>query len=142
MSLAYLLDTNVISEPLRPAPNAYVLERLEQHEAEIAIASVVWHELLYGTYRLSPSAKRSAIEDYLNDVVALAFPILSYDARAALWHAAERARLVSSGNTPSFADGQIAAIAQVNDLILVTANISDFFMYQGLQVENWFEPPA
>jgi tRNA(fMet)-specific endonuclease VapC len=142
VSLIYLLDTNVVSEPLRPAPNEYVLERLRQHEAEIAIASVVWHELLYGASRLPSSAKRSAIEDYLNDVVALAFPILPYDAQAALWHAAERARLVSLGKTPSFADGQIAAIAQVNNLIIVTGNTSDFSMFQDLQVENWFEAPA
>jgi tRNA(fMet)-specific endonuclease VapC len=138
----YLLDTNVVTEPLRPAPNAYVLERLEQHEAEIAIASVVWHELLYGTYRLPPSAKRSAIEAYLNDVVALSFPILPYDPPAAQWHAAERARLVSLGKTPPFVDGQIAAIARVNNLILVTANTSDFSTFQELQVENWFDAPA
>jgi tRNA(fMet)-specific endonuclease VapC len=142
VSLIYLLDTNVVSEPLRPAPNGYVLAHLQQHEAEIAIASVVWHELLYGASRLPPSAKQSAVEDYLNDVVALAFPILPYDAQAALWHAAERARLVSLGKTPSFADGQIAAIAQVNNLIIVTGNTSDFSMFQDLQVENWFEAPA
>jgi len=142
LSLAYLLDTNVVSEPLRPAPNEHVLERLEQHEAEIAIASVIWHELLYGTYRLPSSAKRSAIEAYLNDVVALSFPILPYDPQAAQWHAAERARLVSLGKTPPFVDGQIAAIAQVNNLILVTANTSDFSTFQELQVENWFDAPA
>lgn len=142
MSLSYLLDTNVVSEPLRPEPNAYVLERLEQYEAEIAIASVVWHELLYGTYRLPPSAKRTAIEAYLNDVVALSFPILPYDPQAAQWHANERARLVSLGKTPPFADGQIAAIARINNLTLVTANTSDFSTFQELQVENWFDAPA
>lgn len=142
MSLVYLLDTNFVSEPLRPRPNAYVLERLRQHEAEIAIASVVWHELLYGASRLPVSTKRSAIEDYLNDVVAPAFPILPYDAQAALWHATERARLVRLGQPPSFADGQIAATAQVNNLIIVTANTPDFSMFQDLQVENWFNAPA
>jgi tRNA(fMet)-specific endonuclease VapC len=139
LSLIYLLDTNTLSEPLRPTPNQHILERLQQHEAEMAIASVVWHELLYGTYRLPLSAKRSAIEEYLNDVVAPTFPILSYDTQAAQWHAAERARLVGLGQTPPFADGQIAAIAQVNNLILVTANTADFSMYQNLQVENWYE---
>jgi tRNA(fMet)-specific endonuclease VapC len=137
LSLIFLLDTNVVSEPLRPAPNQHVLERLKQHEAEIAIATVVWHELLYGTYRLPHSAKRSTIEEYLSEVVAPTFPILPYDVQAAQWHAAERARLVGLGHTPPFADGQIAAIAQVNNLILVTANTADFSMYQDLQVENW-----
>ena len=142
MSLVYLIDTNVVSEPLRPTPNQQLLERLHRHEAEIAIAAVVWHELLYGTHRLPPSAKRSAIETYLNDVVAPSLPVLPYDTRAAQWHAVERARLVSVGKTPPFADGQIAAIARVNDLILVTANTPDFSLFQELQVENWFETSA
>lgn len=138
MNLTYLLDTNIVSEPLRPAPNQQILGRLKRYEAEIAIAAVVWHELLYGSHRLSPSAKQSAIEAYLNDVIALSFPILPYDIQAAQWHAAERARLVSLGKTPPFVDGQIAAIARVNNLILVTANTTDFSMFQDLRVENWF----
>jgi tRNA(fMet)-specific endonuclease VapC len=47
--------------------------------------------------------------------------------------------LVSIGKTPSFADGQIAAIAKVNDLIIVTNNIADYVDFTGLQVENWFK---
>jgi len=123
VSLTYLLDTNVVSEPLRPAPNQLVLERLKRHEDEIALASIVWHELLFGAYRLSPSARRSAIEQYLSQVLAPTIPVLSYDNRAAQWQATERARLVGLGKTPPFADGQIAAIARVHNLILVTANI-------------------
>ena len=137
MSLTYLLDTNIISEPLRPVPDQQVLERLKRHEEEMAIASVVWHELLFGSYRLPPSAKRSAIEQYLSEVVAPTIPILPYDDQAAQWHAAERARLVAVGQTPPFADGQIAAIARINHLILVTANVTDFSVFEGLQVENW-----
>ncbi len=140
MSLTFLLDTNVISEPLRPAPNSRVLAQLKQYEAKIAIPSVVWHELLFGCYRLPLSAKRAAIEKYLNEVVAPTLPILPYDARAAEWHSLERARLVSLGQTPPFADGQIAAIAGVNGLTLVTANVSDFIAFQDIQVVNWHLP--
>ena len=140
MSLRYLLDTNIVSEPLRPVPNQQVLERFKRHEYEIALAAIVWHELLFGAYRLSPSARRSAIEQYLSQVIALTMPILPYDSRAALWHAAERARLVSLGKTPPFADGQIAAIAKVNDLVLVTVNIADFAPFQDIQVEDWSSP--
>ncbi|MBI9084711.1 MAG: hypothetical protein JEZ11_14035 [Desulfobacterales bacterium] len=39
--------------------------------------------------------------------------------------------------TPSFVDGQIAAIAFVNGLVVVTRNVSDFECFEGLQVENW-----
>ncbi len=140
MSLTYLLDTNIVSEPLRPVPNQQVLERLKRHEDEIALAAIVWHELLFGAYRLSPSARRSAIEQYLSQVIAPTIPVLPYDNRAAQWHAAERARLVSLGKTPPFADGQIAAIAKVNDLVLITANTSDFALFQDIQVEDWSSP--
>lgn len=64
-------------------------------------------------------------------------PILDYDRAAAEWHAKERARLADRGSTPPFADGQIAAIAHANGLILVTFNDADFRQFQGLRVLNW-----
>jgi len=63
--------------------------------------------------------------------------ILPYDERAAAWHAMERARLSSEGNTPSFVDGQIASITKVNGLILVTRNISDFGAFSESKTINW-----
>ena len=137
MSLAYLLDTNIVSEPLRPDPNHQTLDLLKQYQHELAIASVVWHELLFGYERLPESAKRKAIGAYLNDVVVPSLPVLPYGARATSWHASERARLTKIGKTPAFVDGQIAAIAAVNDLTLVTANISDYTNFRGLRIENW-----
>ena len=77
MSVKYLLDTNIVSEPLRPTPNAKVLARLKRHQDELAIASVVWHELWFGCQRLPASAKRTAIERYLNEVVAVSMPDLA-----------------------------------------------------------------
>lgn len=139
MTVRFLLDTHIISEPLRPVPNQAVLERLREHQAEIAIAAVVWHELWYGCYRLPASNKRTLIDTYLKDVVARAIPILSYDPRAASWHAEERARLAGAGRLPPFADGQIAAIAATNDLCLVTFNRGDFAAFQGLRLEDWRE---
>jgi tRNA(fMet)-specific endonuclease VapC len=137
VTLHYLLDTNIVSEPLRPSPNQGVLERLREHQAEIAIAAVVWHELWYGCYRLPESNKRTLIDAYLKEVVARAIPILSYDSRAALWHAEERARLAGVGRLPPFADGQIAAIAATNGLSLVTLNHDDYAAFQDLRLEDW-----
>lgn len=137
MTLKYLLDTNIVSEPLRPAPHPKILARLQRHQTEMAIAAVVWHELLFGCYRLPPSAKRAAIEDYLSQVAAPSLPILPYDQQAAEWHAAERARLTSIGQTPSFADGQIIAIAKTNGLILVTLNLADYAAFQHIKIEDW-----
>jgi tRNA(fMet)-specific endonuclease VapC len=137
MNLAYLLDTNIVSEPLRPRPNQHLLARLQQHQQELAIAAVVWHEMVYGYQRLPPSARREMISAYLHDVVAPSLPILPYDAQAAAWHAVERARLTGIGKTPTFVDGQIAAVAAVNNLTLVTANVADYTDFEGLRIENW-----
>jgi tRNA(fMet)-specific endonuclease VapC len=137
VTLRFLLDTNAISEPLRPSPDPGVLRRLREHRSEIGIAAPVWHELLFGYRRLPASRKRDAIEGYLLRSVEASFPILAYDDRAASWHATERARLSARGETPPYIDGQIAAIAKVADLVLVTANISDFGRFEGLRTENW-----
>lgn len=137
MTLRFLLDTNVVSEPLRPRPNTRSLINLQQHQQEVAIAAVVWHELWYGCERLPPSVRRSAIEQYLIQVVAATIPILSYDEPAALWHAQERARLAALGRMPPFADGQIAATAYVNQLILVTFNTADYADFAGLSLVDW-----
>jgi tRNA(fMet)-specific endonuclease VapC len=133
----FLLDSNVLSEPLRPDPNRKLLERLRKHQHEIATSSIVWHELLFGASRLPASRKRQAIEQYLAEVVAATIPILPYDETAAAWHATERGRLVSLGRTPPFVDGQIAAIAKIHDLTLVTRNTADFADFAELRVQNW-----
>lgn len=134
--LKYLLDTNVVSEPSRPLPDAGILSQLERHESEIALAAPVWHELLFGVERLPASAKRTKIEKYLFGTVA-ELPILPYDAAAAEWHARERARLNAQGRVPPFFDGQIAAIAYVHRLTVVTANIADFEIFEGIRLESW-----
>jgi tRNA(fMet)-specific endonuclease VapC len=137
VTIRYLLDTNVLSEPIKSHPNERTLEFLSEHDGELATCSVVWHELFFGAARLAASKKRGAIETYLEEVVRSTLPILSYDQEAATWHARERARLSRRGRPPSAADGQIAAIASVNDLILVTANVKDFRRFKDLIVEDW-----
>jgi tRNA(fMet)-specific endonuclease VapC len=137
VSLQYLLDTNIVSEPLRLKPRAGVLRKLRLHNGEIAIASVAWHELQCGMRRLPPSRRRTKVQTYLDQVVSMSMPILDYDAAAAEWHATERARLTAQGWTPPVPDGQIAAIAFVNNLTLVTFNEADFKRFEKLAVVNW-----
>jgi len=137
MNLKYLLDTNILSEPARPVPNANVLHKLDIHKSEIAVSSVVIHELLHGCLRLPESKRREYLWNYIHESV-LNLPVLDYDLKAAQWHAQERSRLSKIGKTPAFVDSQIASIAYCNNLILVTNNISDFEFFNGLIVENWF----
>jgi tRNA(fMet)-specific endonuclease VapC len=70
--------------------------------------------------------------------LASGLEILPYDQRAARWHAVERARLHRAGKPRPFVDGQIAAIAAVNDAVLVTRNMADFAPFQDLRIRNWF----
>ena len=137
MILRFLLDADIISEPLKPKPDENIINRLREHQGELGIASVVWHELRYGCYRLPKSVRRTAIETYLFEVVAPSIDVLPYDEQAANWHAAERARLTKLGRTPPFADAQLAAIAAVSNLILATFNTSDYADFEDVLIEDW-----
>jgi tRNA(fMet)-specific endonuclease VapC len=133
----YLLDTNVLSEAVKTNPDKSVMKNFEKNQDEMVTAAPVWHELQFGCQRLPRSRKKEVIASFLNDIVRRTMLILPYDDRAAEWHAIERARLSSRGITPSFVDGQIAAIARVNGLILVTRNIDDFKPFSEFKLENW-----
>lgn len=137
MSLLFLLDSNILSEPLRANPSEKVLKRLERHPETLATASPVWHEMNFGCARLPDSRRRRTIESYLERIVRGTLAILPYDTKAAEWHARERARLEARGRTPPFVDGQIAAIAVVNNLTLVTENEAEFSNFRNLRIENW-----
>jgi tRNA(fMet)-specific endonuclease VapC len=102
-----------------------------------AIAAPVWHELTYGCRRLPAGKRRVALEAYLEDVIRRSFPILPYDDAAATWHGQERARLERIGRPAPYVDGQIAAIARVHGLMLVTANTEDFSRFKGIKVRDW-----
>ncbi|MEM7792978.1 MAG: type II toxin-antitoxin system VapC family toxin [Cyanobacteria bacterium P01_C01_bin.118] len=139
MAIRFLLDTNILSESTKLRPNAQVLGRLAENSGQFAIASVTYHELTVGYLRLPDSRKRRELEVYMSQSIEGILEILPYDNTAARWHAIERTRLSQSGKTPAYVDGQIAAIAAINNLILVTRNTSDFQYFQDLKVENWFE---
>ena len=135
--MKYLLDTNVLSEAVKAEPDRKVMAMLERHQDEIATAAPVWHELLFGCLRLPVSRKRDMIETYLENVVLRNMDILPYDERSAEWHAQQRAKLSMQGKVPSFVDGQIAAIAWVHDMILVTRKTHDFKSFEDIRVLNW-----
>jgi tRNA(fMet)-specific endonuclease VapC len=137
--IRFLLDTNIISEAVKAKPNKAVMRKLRMHQEEIATASPVWHELQFGCRRLPVSRRRSTLEMFLSNVVRPSMEILPYDEAAATWHADQRARLNSIGKPPSFVDGQIAAIAKVNRLMLITRNTADFEVFSGIDLQNWHE---
>jgi len=136
VSLRYLLDTNIVSWPYRD-PSHPIVERLNGALEECAISAQVWHELRYGVFRRPRGRKRDSLEAYMRDVVRASYPTLPYDQPAAEWHAAERARLVARGVNTQFVDGQIAAVAHVNGLIVVSHDARGFAHFNDIAVEDW-----
>ena len=104
--MKYLLDTNVISELIKKQPHQQVITQYTLYQSEIAIASLVWHELLFGYMRLPISRNRDYFKDFLYHVIQPSISILTYNEAAALWHAQERSRLMKQGKTSAFMDGQ------------------------------------
>ncbi len=136
--MKYLLDTNIISELVKTAPDKSVLEKIQKNENDCSISSITFHELKYGLNRLPESRKKEKIQKFVDLIVSTRFPILSYDEKAAEVHSQFRVLLASEGCILPFADSQIAAIAMANNLILVTRNVKDFTPISGLNIENWF----
>ena len=140
MTLRYLLDTSTVSLSEGRFPDAVVVSALRLMHDEAAIASVVWYELSYGMELLPPSRRKAELREFLSDVVEESYVILPYDAVAAEWNAREAARLELLGLRRPFRDSQIASVAAVNGLILVTANMRDFEHFRDLRVEDWSTP--
>jgi tRNA(fMet)-specific endonuclease VapC len=137
VNLRYLLDTSVVSSPISKKPSPEILRHLETDGQDCAIAAPVWHELTYGCQRLPRGKRRAALETFLHDVVLASFAVLAYDEAAASWHGLERVRLEGLGKPAPYVDSQIAAIAHVNGLILVTVNVKDFTQFKDIKLENW-----
>lgn len=139
MGLGYLLDTNILSEAVKPRPNLKVIKHLEEYAGRYVTSSTVWHELLFGVQRMPDSKRKEQLSAYLDGLTLGGIIVLSYDKEAAIWLAEQRTRLSQQGIAASMADGEIAAVACTNKLILATRNVKDFAIFDDLIIENWFE---
>ena len=122
--MAFLLDTNVVSELRRPRPHGVVLAWLETiDDADLYLASVTIGEIQAGIElsREQDASKAAEIEQWLTRVCDT-FSILPMDGPAfRCW-----ARLMHRQSDTLYEDAMIAAIAKVHQLTLVTRNVSDF----------------
>ena len=121
-----IIDTNVLSELLRPTPAAQVEAWLsEQDGAEVYFTSVGEAELRYG---LALGRRHASLSKAIDNILDEDFRdrILSFDQRAARAYAAIAADRRTSGRPISQFDCQIAAIARVNEGAVATRNSVDF----------------
>ena len=138
----YLLDTNMISEILKPKPDLHVSAKIAEYEKLIAIPSTVWSELLFGVNCMPDGKRRNFVFSKLVDDIQAAYDIIQYDKHSAWIQADIRSRLQEIGRSVDFPDTQIASIAVSNNMILVTRNTKHFEPIQKvspLMMENWFE---
>ncbi|QLE58144.1 type II toxin-antitoxin system VapC family toxin [Nostoc sp. TCL26-01] len=131
--MRYLLDTNVCARYLNGKSPA-IRERLRSTSLEeIAVCSVVKGELFYGAMKSNhPERTLARQQQFLNLFVSLPFNDVT-----ALTYGRIRAELAASGTPIGPNDLQIAAIALVHNLILVTHNTFEFNRVNGLQIEDW-----
>ena len=137
----YLLDSNIVSEIIKPLPDFNVIKKLVEHSSDCAIGSPSWHELLFGMYKMSDGMNKKSLEKFLVDDVMENFKVLTYTKRSAEIHAEIRAKTEKIGKPAPFADSLIASIALANHMVLVTRNTKHFEAIQEvseLQIENWF----
>lgn len=127
-----LLDTNVVSEALRPRPAASVLAWLDAHFETCAISTITILELEIGVQSLPAGRRRERLHGAVSLAIERFGPrILSFDETAART-AAGLFALARSGGSPlhqvsiKLADLQIAGIAAANECSLATRNTGDF----------------
>jgi tRNA(fMet)-specific endonuclease VapC len=137
--MRFLLDSNILSEPVKPQPNANVMAALAEHIGEYCTSVTVWHELIYGIELLDKSKKKDGLKAYIESLEHGGLRVLPYEEPAARWLAKERARFSRAGKAIALADGEIASISATNQLTLITRNIQDFNHFNGLMIENWFD---
>lgn len=124
-----LLDTNIISEMMKPSPNAKVIFWLDQQEImQLFISTITIAEISYGINVLPLGNKRGILEEAFNKVLKEAFEyrILSFDDIAAHIYGKVMGKKKELGKPMGIADGQIAAIARAHGASLATRNIADF----------------
>jgi predicted nucleic acid-binding protein len=127
--MSFLLDTNVISEPMRPRPNSGVLKWLDEVDEDSTFISVVTiTELRFGIERLATGTRRERLDNWLQKDLRFRFEgrILPVDFEIADASGRLVARSESLGRPIEPRDAFIAATAEVHGLTLVTRNITDF----------------
>ncbi|MBU4527550.1 MAG: type II toxin-antitoxin system VapC family toxin [Hoeflea sp.] len=121
------LDTNVLSETLRKAPNEAVIAWLVRYDAELALPTVTIAEIAYGIQMIKPDQQADRLQRGLDDWRRrFADRIFGLTEEAALAYGELMGSASRQGRGMSAPDGMIAAIAYVNGGRLATRNLSDF----------------
>ncbi|QOH38108.1 type II toxin-antitoxin system VapC family toxin [Burkholderia cepacia] len=135
-----LVDTNVISEPLRGEPNAAVIEWLDAQNVEtLFLAAISLAEIRLGVAVLPEGRRREWLHQSIEQRVLPLFRgrILPFDDAASKAYASLRARARAAGVAIAPSDGFIAGTAEANGLIVATRDVTPFEAMGIRVIDPW-----
>ena len=138
-----ILDTNVVSEVMRPSPSAQVLRWMAAHPAgQLFTTTITQAEILYGLELLPKGKRRTAFESAVEAMFEEDFAgrILPFDGAAASMFARIAAARRTLGRPITQFDAQVAAIARSRGAAVATRNTSDFDHCGVTVVNPWSGP--
>lgn len=138
MSERFLLDTNVISELARKAPDARVVAFIGQLD-DLIVPSIALFEIERGIRRLPSGKRRVGLERWLAEWLAPPIVVLAFDAASARTAAKIEEAARKAGRAIDTHDLFVVAMASVHELTVATRNVRDFRAH-GVRVMDPFEP--
>lgn len=138
-----VLDTNVISELMRPAPAAQVLAWANGLDpTAVAITAVNEAEILHGMARLPDGKRKLDLQQSWEALVSELFAerVLPFTSKAAHWYAEVLCRREQLARPMATADAMIAAIALAHGVPLATRNVVDFAGIGLALINPWSQP--
>ncbi len=133
-----VLDTNVLSEPLKLEPEEHVLAWLASLDEEAGMTSISVGELRTGVRALPAGRRREGLLEAIESVLgAFADAVLAYDEAAARHYARLQELRRAAGRPLAVEDGMIAAICIARGTTLATRNTNDFAGLGLKLVDPW-----
>jgi predicted nucleic acid-binding protein len=134
---AFLLDTNVLSELVRPSPDHEVMKFLVV-EVDLWLSVVTLHELTYCAERVRDLARRHRLAAWIETIKPrFKERLIAVDAAIAEQAARARAYAAAQGRAVDPLDALIAATAQMRSLTLATRNVREFEAFDIAVVDPW-----
>ena len=139
--MKYLADTNLLSELLKPGPNAEVVRWVDSVGDDLVLSVVTAGELRLGVEHLPAGKRRRTLGPLVEELIADYYaPELNYGLGTTVVFAELAARRMRNGTIQSYPDTLLAALALEHGLVVVTRNVRHF---PDLSVHNpWPEGPA